>query len=121
MQYFGYLRRNGEQPAKRRTHPMSRVILLAIFSTFTLMMFAMSNDTWSRGRTFQSSDVAEANRLTNIAIKLYDAGKYDQALPPLIQALGIAEKSSGMLNENDTIAVNYGSVSVNSTLRAADR
>ena len=35
--------------------------------------------------------------------------------------LNVNGKSYGTLNENDTIAVNYGRVSVNSTLRAADR
>jgi hypothetical protein len=82
---------------------MRKEILIATITTFTLMMFAMSNDTWSRARTVQSSDVAEANRLTNNAIKLYDAGKYDQAIPLLIQALGIAEKSAGM--DNPIVAI----------------
>ena len=35
--------------------------------------------------------------------------------------LTVNGKPYGTLNENDIIAVNYGNVSVNSTLRAADR
>jgi tetratricopeptide (TPR) repeat protein len=82
---------------------MRGAILSAVVTIFTLIMFAVSSDAWSRGRTVQSSDLAEANRLTNNAIKLYDAGKYDQALPLLIQALAIAEKSAGM--DNPVVAV----------------
>ncbi|MDQ3818809.1 MAG: tetratricopeptide repeat protein [Acidobacteriota bacterium] len=74
---------------------LSRLALILLCSVFISLSSTVRSQTSGATKSGQSHELTEADDLSAQVVKLYEAGKYDEALPPAKRALKLRENALG--------------------------